>query len=295
MDNKDHSEEIKPVEIKDLNKTQLILLAILLSFITSIATGIVTVTLMQQAPTGVTQTINRVVQQTIEKVVPDYTPGKTQTVVVKEEDLVVDAVSKTRANFISIYESKDAKESLVEAYSVGNGTFFAPSAPLDATKTYIVKAGEKQLEVKVVGVSPLGISVLTLVAPDPLAKTFPVAAFGKDADIKTGQTAVIVTGSSIKKGVVQSVKKATDETLGTIVSLDFSPNAGTIGAVAVNLDGNTVGIVVPKGVSEAVVIGIDAVTKFVAHPSIPVPKPTPIPAPTPTPVPDTTPTTAPTI
>ena len=47
------------MDIKDLNKSQLILLAILLSFITSIATGIVTVTLMQQAPSSVTVPINR--------------------------------------------------------------------------------------------------------------------------------------------------------------------------------------------------------------------------------------------
>lgn len=58
------------MDIKELNKSQLILLAILLSFITSIATGIVTVTLMQQAPASVTAPITRIVQQTVEKIVP---------------------------------------------------------------------------------------------------------------------------------------------------------------------------------------------------------------------------------
>jgi len=42
------------MDIKDLNKSQLILLAVLLSFVTSIATGITTVTLMQQAPASFT-------------------------------------------------------------------------------------------------------------------------------------------------------------------------------------------------------------------------------------------------
>ena len=74
------------MDIKDLNKPQLILLAILLSFITSIATGIVTVTLMQQAPASITVPINRVVRETVEKIVP--VPGKEtiQTVVIKEEE-----------------------------------------------------------------------------------------------------------------------------------------------------------------------------------------------------------------
>ena len=58
------------MDIKELNKSQLILLAILLSFVTSIATGITTVTLMQQAPASVTAPITKIVQQTIEKIVP---------------------------------------------------------------------------------------------------------------------------------------------------------------------------------------------------------------------------------
>ena len=58
------------MDIKELNKSQLILLAILLSFVTSIATGITTVTLMQQAPGSVTVPINRIVRETVEKVVP---------------------------------------------------------------------------------------------------------------------------------------------------------------------------------------------------------------------------------
>jgi hypothetical protein len=58
------------MDMKDLNKSQLILLAVLLSFVTSIATGITTVTLMQQAPSSVTVPINRIVRETVEKVVP---------------------------------------------------------------------------------------------------------------------------------------------------------------------------------------------------------------------------------
>lgn len=65
------------MDIKDLNKSQLILLAVLLSFVTSIATGITTVTLMEQAPNSVTVPINRIVRETVEKIVP--TEIKTST------------------------------------------------------------------------------------------------------------------------------------------------------------------------------------------------------------------------
>ena len=58
------------MDVKELNKSQLILLAILLSFVVSIATGITTVTLMERAPNSVIVPINKVVRQTVEKIVP---------------------------------------------------------------------------------------------------------------------------------------------------------------------------------------------------------------------------------
>ena len=85
------------MDIKDLNKPQLILLALLLSFVASIATSITTVTLMQQAPPSIVAPINRVIRQTVENI--QQVEGKTtvQTVVVKEEDLVVDAIAKNQS------------------------------------------------------------------------------------------------------------------------------------------------------------------------------------------------------
>src|SRR3989338_6667060 len=109
------------MDIKDLNKPQLIMLAILLSFITSIATGITTVTLMQQAPSSVTVPINRVIKQTVEKI--QQVEGKTtvQTVIVKEEDLVVDAIAKNASSVFSITrDSQDAEFNPIEV-SAGYG------------------------------------------------------------------------------------------------------------------------------------------------------------------------------
>jgi hypothetical protein len=55
--------------MEDLTKQQLILLALLISFVTSLATGIFTVSLMSQAPQGVVQSIGQVVEKTIERAV----------------------------------------------------------------------------------------------------------------------------------------------------------------------------------------------------------------------------------
>src|SRR3989338_10370670 len=81
--------------MENLTKTQLVLLVLLISFITSLVTGIVSVTLVNQAPAQITQTINRV----IEKVTPEGISGKDSAaaaaLVITSEDLVTKLVSDT--------------------------------------------------------------------------------------------------------------------------------------------------------------------------------------------------------
>jgi hypothetical protein len=63
------------MDIKELDKKQLVLLTLLITFVVSIATGIVTVSLMNQMPKSVPQTINNVIQRTIEKVTTVQVPA----------------------------------------------------------------------------------------------------------------------------------------------------------------------------------------------------------------------------
>ena len=96
------------MDIEKLNKSQIILLTLLVSFMTSIATGIVTVSLMEQAPPAITQTVSKVIERTVEKVVPGQaaaisTPGK--TVIVKESDLIAQALEKISPSIVRLYTS----------------------------------------------------------------------------------------------------------------------------------------------------------------------------------------------
>lgn len=90
--------------MEELTKSQLILLALLVSFVTSIATGIVTVTLMDQAPAGVTQTINRVVERTIERAVPSATT--TEVIVERfpatDETTILNLVNGTEPALVTV-------------------------------------------------------------------------------------------------------------------------------------------------------------------------------------------------
>ena len=108
--------------MEDLNKHQIVLLTLLISFVTSIATGIMTVSLLQEAPLEVTRNINRIVEKTIETVTPAtiLTPQQKEvtTVVVKEEDLIIDSINKNIKSVVRIKE-KDSLTNITDFYGIG--------------------------------------------------------------------------------------------------------------------------------------------------------------------------------
>ena len=133
------------MEIEKLTKMQIVLLTLLVSFVTSIATGIVTVTLMDQAPPAITQTLNRVVERTVERVVPDESNQgasvitKETTVVVKEEDLITDSINK---NSKSVVRIRSVAEEGVEGSLVGIGAIVSRNGMI-VTDPSVIKNGSK--------------------------------------------------------------------------------------------------------------------------------------------------------
>lgn len=99
-----------------LTKTQVVLLVLLVSFVTSMATGIVAVTLMDQAPPPVTQTINKVIERVIFS--PDE-PKKQKTpevVVVKPEEIRINIIKEVSSAVVSVIATKDIP--VVEQYYI---------------------------------------------------------------------------------------------------------------------------------------------------------------------------------
>lgn len=231
------------MDIKDLNKSQLILLAVLLSFITSIATGITTVTLMQQAPASFTVPVNRVIQQTVEKIQQVEGKTVTQTVVVKEEDLVVDAIAKNRSALFTITrETQDPPAFITTEVSAGRG--FGISADgivvADATlvpdkEVYYVKNDSGKFKADFISTDKAGFSFLKIGAAvngtDKLVFTVPT--FGDLSKMKIGQQVLLVGGN---------VSSSIFEGLNANKGIDLNVSKSNTGGLVLDLDGNVLGI-----------------------------------------------------
>src|SRR3989344_2341999 len=105
--------------MNDMNKQQLILLVLLVSFVTALVTGIVAVTLINQAPPPITQTIQRVVEKTI-----SYLPEplkkdekkELETSALARDVLIEDIARRVSPAVVSVVATKDIP--VIEQYFI---------------------------------------------------------------------------------------------------------------------------------------------------------------------------------
>lgn len=96
------------MDIEKLTKSQIILLTLFCSFVTSIATGIVTVSLMDQAAPIIAQTLEHVVERTtappaaISQGALAAKPTE-KTVLIREADLIPQAVAHLNQSLVRLY------------------------------------------------------------------------------------------------------------------------------------------------------------------------------------------------
>jgi S1-C subfamily serine protease len=194
------------MEIENLTKMQIVLLTLLVSFVTSIATGIVTVTLMDQAPPAVTQTLNRVVERTVERVVPDDSKQgasvitKETTVVVKEEDLITDSINNNSKSVVRIYEAlEDGTTGVLKGLGVlvsRDGIIATDPSVIESGLTYIIETANKEVfssNVVETGESEPAMFLLVEI-PEGDETVFPAVELAKHISFKLGQTILSLTG-----------------------------------------------------------------------------------------------------
>jgi hypothetical protein len=244
------------MDIEHLTKHQIILLTLLVSFVTSIATGIVTVSLMDQAPPSVTRTINQIVEHTVEKVVPAVMPAsqgaaaaaatvttKETTIVVKDEDLVAGSIDKVQKSIIRIV-SKNAPDQLVARGVIisDKGVALSDRGSLEPLGTVnfeaILPNGERVPAVMRVPIGTTTLATLDLNLASSSGKFVPaaVADFGK---LRLGQSVIRIGGTGADTVGVGVIAKLPDAHTSLIQS---SVVSATPGSVILTSFGEVIGI-----------------------------------------------------
>ena len=214
-----------------MTKHQLVLLILLVSFVTALVTGIVAVTLINQAPQPITQTIQRVVEKTIgalpEPLKKDE-KKELETSALARDVLIEDIAKRISQAVVSVVATKDIP--VIEQYfinpfpgddffgdvripqfrqrgtekrqiSSGSGFFVSPDGflitnkhvveDIDAEYSIIMNDGRK-LKARVLARDPLNdMAVLKADGSD-----FPIVPFGDSDSAKVGHT-VIVIGNAL--------------------------------------------------------------------------------------------------
>jgi len=252
--------------MEDLTKHQLILLALLVSFVTSIAASIATASLLDQAPPRVTQTIHRVVERTVETVVPseDGKPDvvvKENTVIVREEDAITDAIANTSPSVVKLYLTQQAAQNDVDdatgperstrlrgvAVVVGGSGRLVTTSSLivnDTQTTYeaVLRDGTEGIATLRERRSDLGSATFTLELSSVSSLPDAVVLAGNDS-LRLGQT-VIGLGDSVTIGIISNISKAQD---GSVTGITTNITSDVAGMPIVNLFGEIVGFARSSG------------------------------------------------
>ena len=245
-----------------LTRSQIILLALFVSFVSSMATGVVVVTLMQQSPEPVRRIITNVVEKTIEKVVPTIVEKPGKTVVVKDEDLMVLAIERNAKSVVA-FTTTGAEG---EIFSAGVGVIISKEGLIITDKANFnsgllaTTINDTKYTLEVVQNAKEGSLVLgKLVPATSLASTTPAqvftpVTFGNPGVLKVGQTAIVIggrDGKTVATGFINrldthtTTNKETKEEITILDNIGLSQRfAGTSnGAPIITLAGEVVGFV----------------------------------------------------
>lgn len=247
------------MDLEELTKHQIILLTLLVSFVTSIATGIVTVSLMNQAPASVTRTINQIVEHTVQTVVP-ATQGAAavtteKTVVVKDDDLAAQSIASVQKSIIRITARGD--DSLVaRGVIVGaKGEALTDSAALalsgaekfdailaDGTRVALSVRGQQSTS-SPIAIVDVAVGTTTGWAPAPVAPS---------SKLRLGQSVIRIGGKGIDtvgEGVIAMLPSGASGTNSSIVAA--SVESVTPGSVLITLFGEVIGMATADSLSQS--------------------------------------------
>lgn len=216
--------------MEHLTKQQIVLLTLLVSFVTSLATGIITVSLMDQGTIGITQTINRVIERTVEKVVME-TPESGAAAVVTAPTLA-QIVEKNSQAIIRIKPGNGTAADVT-----GLGVLLTPEGLILTDKSTVGLPGDgtvrpsynaiastgEEFPLQILQTEIIGdVAFAALIVPVN-KKLTPVIWSGKTTSIKLGETVYALSGknsSVLETGIITKRGEKVDDPVETSIASD---------------------------------------------------------------------------
>ncbi len=237
------------MDLEELTKHQIILLTLLVSFVTSIATGIVTVSLMSQVPTSVTRTINQIVERTVQTVAPSKEGAAVatieKTVVVKDDDLTAQSIASVQKSIIRVF-AKGSDDLLARGVIVDSkGGALTDRAALNASAAVSFEAllpNGKRVPLTISNANAKATTSLVLVdLAVGTSTSLSAASFADVSKLHLGQSVMRIGGKgqdTVGGGVIASLPDPTDKN----AVIEASVPSSTAGSVLITLFGEIVGI-----------------------------------------------------
>ncbi len=248
--------------MEHLTKHQIVLVTLLVSFVTAITTGIVTVSLVDQSAPSVPQVINHVVERTIEKVIPSQQSAAVitkETIVVRSEDQAIEAINKNSGSVARIY-SVPPQTGAAEAF-LGLGFFVTKEGLIAADRSiigqqtnYTARLAGKSYPLELQNTPDASIALFKAVFPkdDQPVKSKPLFApvVLSQTSLKLGQSVLSLggeTNTNVAMGIISEIveNQSASTTPGKIsveaIKTDIGSRAA-FGSPLINLTGEVVGI-----------------------------------------------------
>lgn len=245
--------------MEHLTKQQIVLVTLLVSFVTSIATGIVTVSLIDQAPKGVTQTIDRVVERTIERVVTppsseksDKSQSASAVVAISVDDAIENAASKVKKSILKIMvKNSSNRQGLV----TGLGLLLPGDSLVMTDKNAVVLYGEyfavltDGTEIPLAVISDRRTDDVALLKPSRAGAVIPESVspitYASAGSLQLGRSVLSLGGANsliLSQGIVESLEKGEGTTTVESIATTIQSNKVMPGSPLFDFSGGVLGI-----------------------------------------------------
>jgi S1-C subfamily serine protease len=248
------------MDIEQLTKSQIVLLTLLVSFVTSIATGIVTISLVDQGPPAIAQTVNRVIERTIQAAAPQSAAvavTQEKTVIVNESDLIAQAITQVSPSVVRVYAPGTATSSTflslgvvlssigyiaTDESAIGDATDLSVALPNGTTVSAHVAARDDASGIAYVAAATSSGAQAVAWSPVKLSTQPPI--LGGNTVTLSGETV-----ARVGNGLISSIAKG-DPGTPTVIDTAIPGSAVMKGSPLISTDGTVLGL--STGLSRAV-------------------------------------------